>query len=211
MKKKVLLLLVLALCLTATTAGTLAYFNDDVTAHNVITSGGVNIAIVEKQAVPGNDGTTELKDFPKEGITGVMPGTSVSKIVKVKNTGASEAWIRVKVDAGITSAPTGQNPNGAALSTSVMAYDIQSNDWEYKDGYYYYKQPVASGELTAALFNAVTFSKTMDNTYQNCTANIEISAQAVQTANNGATVLEAKGWPGDDTPVVPDTPDEEAE
>ncbi len=209
MKKKVLLLLVVALCMTAFTTGTLAYFTGEDTAHNVITTGGVNIAIVEKQAVQGEDGMTEI-DFPKNGITGVMPGTTVSKIVKVQNTGASEAWIRVKVDAGITSAPTEQNPNGAALSTSVMAYDIQSNDWEYKDGYYYYKQPVAFGELTAALFNTVTFSKDMDNTYQNCTANIEIYAQAVQTANNGATVLEAKGWPGD-APVVPDTPDDNAE
>ena len=210
MKKKVLLLLVVALCMTAFTTGTLAYFTGEDTAHNVITTGGVNIAIVEKQAVQGEDGTTEI-DFPKNGITGVMPGTTVSKIVKVQNTGASEAWIRVKVDARITSAPTEQNPNGTALNTSVMEYDIQSNDWENKDGYYYYKQPVASGELTAALFNAVTFSKDMDNTYQNCTANIEIYAQAVQTANNGATVLEAKGWPGEDTPVVPETPDEEAE
>ena len=209
MKKKVLLLLVVALCMTAFTTGTLAYFTGEDTAHNVITSGGVNIAIVEKQAVSGEDGMTEI-DFPENGITGVMPGTTVSKIVKVQNTGASEAWIRVKVDAGITSAPTEQNPNGSALSTSVMTYDIQSNDWEYKDGYYYYKKPVASGELTAALFNAVTFSKDMDNTYQNCTANIEISAQAVQTANNGETVLEAKGWPGD-APVVPETPDEETE
>lgn len=209
MKKKVLLLLVVALCMTAFTTGTLAYFTGEDTAHNVITSGGVNIAIVEKQAVQGEDGMTEI-DFPKNGITGVMPGTTVSKIVKVQNTGASEAWIRVKVDAGITSAPTEQNPNGTALNTSVMEYDIPINDWEKKDGYYYYKQPVASGELTAALFNAVTFSKDMDNTYQNCTANIGISAQAVQTANNGATVLEAKGWPGD-APVVPDTPDDNAE
>ena len=194
MKKKVLLLLVVALCMTAFTTGTLAYFTGEDTAHNVITSGGVNIAIVEKQAVQGEDGMTEI-DFPKNGITGVMPGTTVSKIVKVQNTGASKAWIRVKVDAGITSAPTEQNPNGAPLSASVMAYDIQSNDWEKKDGYYYYKQPVAAGELTAALFNTVTFSKDMDNTYQNCTANIEIYAQAVQTANNGESVLEAEGWP----------------
>lgn len=190
MKKKVLLLLVLALCLTATTAGTLAYFNDDVTAHNVITSGGVNIAIVEKQAVPGNDGTTELKDFPKEGITGVMPGTSVSKIVSVQNTGASEAWIRVKVDASIISA------KNETLGTSVMSYDIQK-DWEYNegDGYYYYTKPVPKDQATGELFKTVSFSKTMDNTYQNCTANIEITAQAVQTANNGASVHKAQGWP----------------
>ena len=75
MRKKVLLLLAAALCMAALTTGTLAFFTDEETAHNVITSGGVNIAIVEKQAVPGMDGTTELKDFPENGITGIMPGS----------------------------------------------------------------------------------------------------------------------------------------
>ena len=189
MKKKVLLLLVVALCMTAFTTGTLAYFTGEDTAHNVITTGGVNIAIVEKQAVQGEDGMTEI-DFPKNGITGVMPGTTVSKIVKVQNTGASEAWIRVKVDASIISA------KNETLGTSVMSYDIQK-DWEYDegDGYYYYTKPVPKDQATGELFKTVSFSKDMDNTYQNCTANIGISAQAVQTANNGSTVQEAQGWP----------------
>ena len=195
MRKKVLLLLAAALCMAALTTGTLAFFTDEETAHNVITSGGVNIAIVEKQAVPGMDGTTELKDFPENGITGIMPGSAVSKIVSVQNTGASEAWIRVKVDAAITSAPTENPPNGISLDPSVMSCDIQ-NDWvKGEDGFYYYTKPVPKDQATGALFQTVTFSKSMDNTYQNCTANIEISAQAVQTANNGTSVLEAQGWP----------------
>lgn len=67
--------------------GTLAYFTSENTAHNVITSGGVNIEVVEK--TQGKDGV--LVDFPKEGVRGVMPGSDVSKIVSVKNTGESEA------------------------------------------------------------------------------------------------------------------------
>ena len=135
MRKKVLLLLAAALCMAALTTGTLAFFTDEETAHNVITSGGVNIAIVEKQAVPGMDGTTELKDFPENGITGIMPGSAVSKIVSVQNTDASEAWIRVKVDAAITSAPTENQPNGISLDPSVMSCDIQ-NDWvKGEDGF----------------------------------------------------------------------------
>ena len=34
----------------------------------------------------------------------------------------------------------------------------------------------------------------MGNEYQNCTANLIIYAQAVQTANNGETALDAQGW-----------------
>ena len=197
MKKKVLLLLVLALCMTALTTGTLAYFTGEETAHNVITSGGVNIGIVEKQEVPGDDGTTKLVDFPGR-IEGVMPGTTVSKIVSVKNIGASEAWIRVKVEATITGTQTDQNQDGK-LSTDVMSYDIQEGWVKGNDGYYYYKNPVQKDQTTGELFNGVTFSKDMDDTYQNCTVNINITAQAVQTANNpipeGGDVTQIVGWP----------------
>jgi len=37
----------------------------------------------------------------------------------------------------------------------------------------------------------------MGNEYQNCTVSVDVSAQAVQVANNGADVLEAKGWPAE--------------
>ena len=35
----------------------------------------------------------------------------------------------------------------------------------------------------------------MGNEYQNATATVNVSAQAVQNANNGDTVMDAKGWP----------------
>jgi len=37
--------------------------------------------------------------------------------------------------------------------------------------------------------------KTMDNDYQNATIEINVEAQAVQSANNGTSVLTATGWP----------------
>jgi len=45
------------------------------------------------------------------------------------------------------------------------------------------------------LFWEVVFSGVnMTNEYQNCTIEIDVDAQAVQTANNGSSVLEAAGW-----------------
>ena len=45
------------------------------------------------------------------------------------------------------------------------------------------------------------FDPRMGNEYQNCTVNINIYAQAVQTANNNPEggVTEVKGWPDDTT------------
>ncbi len=192
MKKKVLLLLVLALCMTAFTTGTLAYFTGDETAHNVITTGGVNIAIVEQT----KDSDGALVAFPKEGLTGNMPGSTVDKIVEIQNTGASEAWIRVKIEASIKGADGNPLPLTIGQEQkAVMNYSVQPGWIAGNDGYYYYKDAVPGGASTEKLLNTVTFNPDMGNEYQNCTANIIISAQAVQKANNGESVLEAEGWP----------------
>ena len=190
MKKKMLIVAAATICLAAGASGTLAYFTSENTAHNVITSGGVNIEVVEK--TKNTEGA--LVDFPKEGMKGIMPGTDVSKIVSVKNTGESEAWVRVQVESMIKAADGSNLALEIEKVGPVMTYTVGSN-WTLDNGYYYYKEPVKAGESTDILFDTVTFAPEMGNDYQNCTANIEISAQAVQTANNGTTVLEAKGWP----------------
>ena len=75
---------------------------------------------------------------------------------------------------------------------------IQTNEteWTWKDGWWYYHSSISSGEISKPLFEHVIFSGLgMGNEYQNCTAEIVVTAQAVQQANNGNTVLEAVGWP----------------
>ena len=82
--------------------------------------------------------------------------------------------------------PDGDKPRLTRLNTA---------DWTEKDGYYYYTKPLKPGEVTAPIFTAVTFKADMGNEYQNATATVDVFAQAVQTANNGATVMDAQGWP----------------
>ena len=93
MKRKLLILSTLAICLAIFAAGTHAYFTAEHTAHNVITTGSVAIAVQEW--------ADEEKTVPFEELTGVMPNTTVTKIAEIKNTGASEAWVRVKVEKNI--------------------------------------------------------------------------------------------------------------
>lgn len=183
MKKKILLAAIVVICLSVVATGTLAYFTAEGTARNVITSGFVDIELIEKHI--GEDGTEV--DFPGE-ITGVMPGCSVSKIVSVKNTGA-ESWIRVSVEKVVTA------PDGSALPGDLITFQVDESKWLLKDGFYYYRLPVAPGESTDILFDEVHFDGAMGNEYQGCKTEILVYAQAVQTANNGATVEEALGWP----------------
>lgn len=181
MKKKLLTLSLIVICVAILAAGTLAYFSDDATAHNVITTGGVDIELVET----GEDG----KPFPEEGITGVMPGQTVTKVVTVDNIGPADAWIRLEADLEVLGA------DGKPLDDAPVTMNLGPK-WTEKDGYYYYKFALAPGQSTDAFITGVTFSgPDMDNEYQNCTVNLDITAYAVQVDNNGDTVWQAQGWP----------------
>lgn len=201
MKKKLTILSLLAICAALTASGTLAYFTAEGRAHNVITTGGVSIQLIE--TMQSGDA---IVDFPEEGITGVMPGTAVSKIVTVKNVGPNDAWIRVKVDQAITGTDKEELPLTIGENDPVMSFEVDSEKWTFEDGYYYCTEPVAP-EDGVLLFNEVLFSSAMGNEYQNCTAKIFVSAQAVQSANNpipeGGTVTDIPGWPESETPEEP--------
>ena len=181
MKRKLLILSVLAICIATLAAGTLAYFTSEGKAHNVITTGGVKIAVQEW--------ADENKQTPFEDLEGIMPGMTVTKIAEIKNTGASDAWVRVKVEKNI------QLQGEGKPDTGLVELTLNTADWTEKDGYYYYTKVLKPGEVTAPIFTAVTFKPDMGNEYQNATATVDVTAQAVQTANNGATVMDAQGWP----------------
>ena len=182
MKRKILILSVLAICIATLAAGTLAYFTSEGKAHNVITTGGVEIAVQEW--------ADEEKTKSFEDVTGIMPGMTVTKIAEIKNTGASDAWVRVKVEKNIKLQGEG------TPDTALVELNLNLTDWtQGKDGYLYYNKVLKPGEVTEPLFTAVTFNVTMGNEYQNATATVDVDAHAVQTANNGDTVMDAKGWP----------------
>lgn len=182
MKKKIFLVAAIVLLLSIVGYGTLAYTTVEGTATNVITSGGVHIALVETT----DDGS------PFVDVHGVWPGAVESKIVNVTNTGAHAAWIRVAVDVAIDLAQSG------TPDLSLVHLDFNTTDWKEQDGYYYYQHPLAPGETTKApLFTTVTFDASMDNMYQNSTATVSVQALATQVQNNGETVWEANGWPAE--------------
>ncbi len=189
MKNKILTVAAIVICLTVLGTGTLAFFSDEAVAHNVITSGGVDIDLLEW----GNKEKTELFVNPD----GVMPGDGVTKIVEVKNTGASDAWVRIRLEQTIelTDAPENFRPD-----FGVIGLDINETDWtlqsEENVAYYYYNLALKPGETTVPLFTSVDFDDAdMGNEYRSSTIEMKIQAQAVQTANNGTTALEAAGWP----------------
>lgn len=189
MKRKLLLLSVMVICIAIAAAGTLAFFNGDATAHNVITTGKVAIALHEKDA----DGNKF------EDKSGVMPGASIDKIVTVENTGTAPAWIRVKLTPTITLDANNPQAKNVTPDTSLVTL-VTGDDWTLgTDGWYYYTKPLEGGKNTTPALKTVTFATSMGNAYQGATATVDVLAQAVQCANNGTSAQTASGWPADGT------------
>lgn len=183
MKQKLMAALAILLCLGSLAGGTLAYFTDSEEAHNVITSGKIDIALREW----ADDAHT--KPYPGDTLEGAMPGDTVTKIVQVENICAHPAFIRVKVALELRSAEDEVLPEAISL-------DINETDWFLgEDGYYYYKEALPAGKTTEPLFTRAEFDAAMDNRYRGCTAKIDVTAYAVQSQNNGESPQIAAGWP----------------
>ncbi len=186
MKRKLLACAVSLICLSLMTYGTLAFFTAEDTAHNVITSGGIDIELLEWAD------EAKTTPFPEGGIDGVMPGMEVTKIAEVQNTGSNAAYIRVKVEKDIL---LQEGAEGEA-DLSLVQLDFDQTHWTLgEDGFYYYNEALEPGAVTAPLFTTVSFAAEMDNPYQNSTATVNVTAYATQTANNGDSALNAEGWP----------------
>lgn len=185
MKKKILVIAIVAICLSIAAYGTVAYFTYEDTATNVIVAGNVRIALHQWQLTDGG----EREAF--EGPLNILPGTAVSKIVEVENTGANAAWIRVSVETAIELA-TGVS---GEPDPQLIRFAVNTEHWTVRDGFYYYNLPLNAGQTTQPLFTQVVFADNMGNLYQNSTAILTIQAQATQVAHNGETVWEAAGWP----------------
>ena len=189
MKKRIFALAVVMVCLSILASTTLAYFTDTAIARNVITSGGVDIAVEEWQKTA--DG---LLPYPSQPIA-VMPATDVSKIVTVRNHD-EQSFIRVRLDLTLTDSEGKEKEITPEAMEKIIHLAMNTADWTQKDGWWYYASAVDTDAVTKPLMTGVSFDgPNMSNEYQKCTVTIDVFAQAVQTANNAENALEALGWP----------------
>ena len=93
MRKKLLGVSLIIILLSLAAYGTWAYFAGEARTTNVITTGTIDITLVETTT----DAEGNQVEFPTTGISGVMPGQSVDKLVTVDNVGTGESWIRAGI------------------------------------------------------------------------------------------------------------------
>ena len=150
--------------------------------------------------------TTGGKPWPEEGITGVVPGMSADKVVYVENKGGVPFFTRISMDKLVLA-----GDGKTELSSEFITVDLNEEQWLEKDGYYYYHRILEPGEKTEPLFTLVKFGPELGNEYMTARVEIQVLAQAVQSANNGEDPLEAQGWSASGKLVVESVDDAAAE
>ena len=198
MKKKIAALSAMILCMAMVVSGTMAYFTQDDTAVNVITTGGIKIELKEWR---NEERTEEFKN-----LEGVMPGEKVTKIVTVENK-EQPAYIRARYEITVTDRSGDIMQIPATVLKDVVKIDVNEGvngywTWHQPDsqkpGWYYYNVAVGTGAVTEPLFTHVELDgDSMNNDYQGCAVAVNVYTEAVQQANNpaeaGKTYL-ALGW-----------------
>ena len=182
-KKKIAILFGIIALIAIISSGTITYFTAEGSATNVITSGRIVIDLVEKSK--GVDGV----EIPFEDVVGVVPGTSYSKIVSVKNDGDSDSYVRISLKNTVEMA---DGSKVDATGSADFTFDFNNEKWTYKDGYWYYNDPLKPGAETEPLFTSVAFGSGIGNEYKNSKLTVSVIADAAQVRNNGTSALEAE-------------------
>lgn len=181
-KSKLIVIALAAMLLTFITQGSLAYYTKIGKATNVITSGSIRMKIHET--------TDQGTEFPEEGVY-IIPGDIVSKQVAVENYCDQPFYLRVRIVYGIDSQ--------ALPAEECFKLNINTEHWNFVDGWYYYKGVVEPGQTTPYVFSHVEIvGAKVDNRYIGKTLTLTVDAQAVQTKNNpveGTDTHTAFGWP----------------
>lgn len=184
------------------TGGTLAWFTDEQTATNIVTTGNVKIALHDSDNDLWQSGSVAGEpsyDFGDEqhSVGGIVPGETVGKFVTVKNTGDNDAYVRIQIvpvwykTVEGTLVELTENEKGLAgidedgIGVDSIAYTVNGTDWTARDedGYYIYKGILTSGQTAPTLLSAVTFNSLLDNRIADLTVKIEIKAEAIQSDN----------------------------
>ncbi len=195
LKKVLLLTTAYLLVVVLAIGGTLAYLTSEDSDVNVMTLGNVKIEQIEQQK--GENGALE----PFKQAKGIYPGTEVSKIVSVKNTGKSDAYFRTLiafeylpdsdtfgVDFSIgESYRWSQGAPEAIIEIDGVTYQVYEAC---------YNGILKAGETAPASLTKVEFAKTATNEDMKAlggTYEILVLSQAVQTEgfDNALTALES--------------------
>ncbi len=205
MKRKIMALSVIVVCLAIMASGTAAYFTTSGRATNIVTMGTIALTLDEQLDLNQWEQVTENEVVVSYKFKDpVMPGETVDKNPIIVNSGGQPYFLRYRVDISVVAADKQTSlPNTVVrLIDENPAYETASPD----DGWKYFVQEgsdAVAPNTVVELFDGVLLAPETTNEYQGCTVTISVRAQAVQSKNqqmDGAPITDAVralGWPAE--------------
>lgn len=174
----------------ATIAISGAWFTDTAEGGGVST---MTFGTVSISATPQNKTTpysSNLLFTPTE----LLPESSnktITRTLQIANTGTVPIYTRFK--------PTISFTDGTAINDMITITGVSTNsvDWQLKNGYYIYCANSTTANSVAASANVVAtlsfvLNSNFGNTYANKTLRVTFDVDAVQAANNSATLTQTQ-------------------
>lgn len=185
-KSFLIIILIIVIGLISLTS-IIAFVTRSAMAKNVITFGSLKMQLLQT-TIDENNNEVEVENNKDINIT---YKSTLSRIVKIKNLGKHDFFARISLNL------VGTDTNNQTFDANkFVIYNINNEDWIYKDGWYYYKKIVKQDEITSNLLTEVYFNiNDITIEYPNSKVKLDINAEAVQAENNNEKVLEAVGWP----------------
>ena len=186
-KKYLLFILLMIVIVLITITSVTAFITRSTIAKNVITFGSLKMQLLQT-SLDENNNEVEVENNKDMNMT---YKSTFSRIVKIKNLGKHSFFARISLNV------IGIDTNNMKFDANqFVTYNINTKDWIYKDGWYYYKKVITQDEMSSNLLTEINFNVNEITThYPNSKVKLDINAEAVQAENNNENVLEAVGWP----------------
>ena len=182
-KKSKKIIIILLLILIAAASVSYSFVVKSTTNSNIIKFGSLKLKLIETTIINGEE--KEISDGYEDELK-----PEASRRVRVKNVGKHPMYLRFSLTTYVIK-------NNAKVSiNNLVSYDINSTDYVYKDGWYYYKKALSPGETTENLITKIYFDvDAVKQQYEHGRLNFDVDVGAVQSENNESDVLEVEGWP----------------
>lgn len=170
MRKKIIALLglILIFFFFLGYGGTFAYLSD--------------VAVKENQVTIGHNDTTIEEEFPSPTPTPMEKNPSYTKKIWVSNKGEGQALVDCFVRVALSY-------SNSDIGNAVILDGLNTTDWTYSDGFYYYNQILKKGESTSPLITGfhIDSSKIDPKKYEEILKNFEINVYEESVQSEGFT------------------------
>lgn len=188
-KKSILITLLIIVIALLSITSIIAYITRNTIAKNVITFGSLKMQLLQT-TLDENNNEVEVNNDEDINIT---HKSKLSRLVKIKNLGKHDFFARISLNMILID----QN-NQEFNANEYVTYKINTEDWFYKNGWYYYKKIVKQNEITSNLITEINFNtNSITSSFPEGKINLDIKAEAVQAENNEENVFDALGWPSE--------------